>query len=90
MRSGPHEWMSQERIDDNWYPDGAGGQPEREWRKLLPEWQILSVVYIERRQQEGLGKTHAGDVQPDPLGPVSPSSGVANHGRSERECSKDE
>ena len=63
-------------MDDQRYSDSGRQQPECNLRKLLPQWQVLAVVHIERGKQDDVGGTHAGEMQPRPLPPM-PAGGAA-------------
>ena len=80
----------QKRTNDERYPDRQRDQPVHEVRQVLPERQLLSVVYIEGDEHEYVGQAHPCDMNPDPVPPASPEGRAPDPGACERHRSENE
>lgn len=79
--------MPYQGPDHDWYPDRAGHQPVRNRWKFFPERKAVSVIHVERCQQQNVREAHARNVQPD--GALPPRRSAKKH-RSERKRSENE
>ncbi len=55
--------MAETGVSDDGYSNQARQDPERDFRKLSPQGEILAVVYIERGQHEDIRRSHTAEMQ---------------------------
>jgi len=57
-----NQGVPKQGIEDQRHPDHAGQEPERNFWKIPPQWQVPTIIYVERGEHENEGRAHAGEM----------------------------
>lgn len=82
--------MAQQGMNKDRCAEGTWQHPKHSVWQVPPKWQVRPVVDVERGEQQDVGHTHAGNVQPGPIPPALAPRGAAEGSGCECQGPQDE